>query len=344
MSREPGRRDVRRLPRAGLVAATALVAVALGLALGEALLRAAGRGPWRRPELPGFEPVMHEPDAELGWRNRPGAYAYPGYTPGAPEVRVTYLPDGSRATGFRGDASANEVWLVGDSFMQGWGLSDDETLAWRLQERQPRLRFVNFGTGGYGTWQSLLRLERALEERAPPRLVVYGFIPVHEERNVASAGWLREQASAARSAMIAVPFATLAGDGSLVRHPPRAYPRWPLDERSALVAFAQDLFVRAGAWRRSAEPQRTTQAMLREMQALCAAHGVRLAVLFFWIDRDGHDDYARFLRAQGTGLVNCARPVTLDLVIPGEGHPNGRLNALWADCVSRRIRLGELAG
>jgi hypothetical protein len=143
--------------------------------------------------------------------------------------------------------------------------------------------------------------------------------------------------------MIAVPFATLAGDGSFVRHPPQAYPRWPLDERSALVAFAQDLFARAGASRRSAEPRRTTQAMLREMQALCAAHGTRLAVLFFWIDREGREDYARFLRGNGIEIVNCARPVTLDLVIPGEGHPNGKLNALWADCISRRIPLAELA-
>jgi hypothetical protein len=172
---------------------------------------------------------------------------------------------------------------------------------------------------------------------------VYGFIPAHEQRNVAGAAWLREQARAARSGMIAVPFATLAGDGSLERHPPRAYPRWPLDERSALVAFAQDLLARAGAWRRAAEPRRTTQAMLREMQALCAAHGTRLTVLFFWIDREGREDYAQFLRANGSGVANCARPVTLDLVIPGEGHPNGRLNALWADCVSRRIPLADLA-
>jgi hypothetical protein len=343
MNHDPRPATALRPPRAALVAATAFVALALGLALGEALLRAAGRDAWRRAELPGSEPVMHEPDPELGWRNRPGAYVYPGYAPGAPEVRVTYLQDGTRATGFRGDAAAPEVWLVGDSFMQGWGLSDDETLAWRLQERYPRLRFVNFGTGGYGTWQSLLRLERALEERAPPRLVVYGFIPAHERRNVASAAWLREQASAARSGMIAVPFATLDDDGSLVRHPPRAYPRWPFDERSALVAFAQDLFARADAWHRSAEPRRTSQAMLREMQALCAGHGVPLTVLFFWIDREGRADYARFLRANGIEVVNCTRAVTLDLMIPGEGHPNGKLNALWAECVSRRLPLAGLA-
>jgi hypothetical protein len=143
--------------------------------------------------------------------------------------------------------------------------------------------------------------------------------------------------------MIAVPFATLDDDGSLVRHPPRAYPRWPFDERSALVAFAQDLFARADAWHRSAEPRRTSQAMLREMQALCAGHGVPLTVLFFWIDREGRADYARFLRANGIEVVNCTRAVTLDLMIPGEGHPNGKLNALWAECVSRRLPLAGLA-
>ena len=333
----PQRVAARRTPQSALVAATLLVSLALVLVLGEALLRAAGRGPWRRAELPGAEPVMHEPDAELGWRNRPGTYVYPGYAPGAPDVRVRYLPDGSRETGFRGAPGLPEVWLVGDSFMQGWGLSDDETLAWRLQARHPELRFVNLGTGGYGTWQTLLRLERALAERAPPRLVVYGFIPAHERRNVASPDWLRDQARAARSGMLAVPFATLARDGSLVRHPPQAYPRWPGDERSALVAFAQDLVARAGAARRVAEPRRTTQAMLRELQALCAAHGVRLAVLFFWIDREGREAYAPALRANGAEVVNCSRPVTPDLVIPGEGHPNAKLNALWADCVSRRL-------
>jgi hypothetical protein len=340
---EPGPGPARRTPRAALAAATALLSLALVLVLGEALLRAAGRGPWRRAVLPGAEPVMHEPDTGLGWHNRPGAYVYPGYSPGARDVRVTYLADGSRDTGFRGDPAAPEVWLAGDSFMQGWGLSDEETLAWRLQARHPELRFVNLGTGGYGTWQTLLRLERTLAERPPPRLVVYGFIPAHERRNVASVEWLRDQARAARGGMLAVPYATLAGDGSLVRHPPLAYPRWAGDERSALVAFAQDLFARAGALGRTADPRGTTRAMLREMQALCAAHGTRLAVLFFWIDREGRDDYAPFLRANGVEVVNCARPVTPDLVIPGEGHPNAKLNALWADCMSRRLPLAGLA-
>jgi hypothetical protein len=78
------------------------------------------------------------------------------------------------------------------------------------------------------------------------------------------------------------------------------------------------------------------------MQALSAGRGARFVVLFFWIDPEDREDYARFLGANGIESVNCARPVTLDLVIPGEGHPNGKLNALWARCVSRRIPLAEL--
>lgn len=342
-ARAPASADARAIRRGALALATALVSLALALAAAEILLRAAGREPWRRARLPGNEPVMYDPDPVLGWRSRPGSWVYPGYSPGAGQVRVTNLPDGSRTTGFRGDASADEVWLVGDSFMQGWGLSDDETLAWRLQAEHPQLRFVNFGTGGYGTWQSLLGLERAFAERAPPKLVVYGFIPVHEERNVASAAWLREQARAARSDTIAVPFATLDRDGALVRHPPQAYPRWPLDERSALVAFAQDLSARARAERRAGERRRATQTILREMHAQSAAQGARFVVVFFWIDRAGRDDYARFLRANGIELVNCTRTVTPELVIPGEGHPNAKLNSLWAECLSRRVVLPELA-
>ena len=62
--------------------------------------------------------------------------------------------------------------VLGCSFVQGWALSDEETFAWKLQERFVRARVLNFGTAGYGTTQSLLALERYLEEpgaRMAPR-------------------------------------------------------------------------------------------------------------------------------------------------------------------------------
>jgi hypothetical protein len=128
-----------------------------------------------------------------------------------------------------------------------------------------------------------------------------------------------------------------------VGHPPLEHPRWWLRERSAFVTFAQELFVRARAASREAQRRRVTQEILREMQALCAGHGARFVVLFFWIDGEARQDYAHYLRTSGIEFADCTRRVTLDLVIPGEGHPNARLNALWARCISRRIPLAGVA-
>ncbi len=332
-----------RVSPGALAAATAAVALALALLGGEAVLRIAGRTPWQPARIHPHEPVMHEPDPVLGWRAKAGSYAYPGYTPDAGEVHQTYLADGARTTGYHGSGNEPEVALIGDSLMQGWGLSDWQTLAWKLQQRHPTLRFVNYGTGGYGSYQSLLVLERLLSQPDPPRLVIYDFIPVHEQRNVADPAWLFSLSLTARRGIAAVPFATLASDGSLVRHPPQAYPAWWLHDRLSLVAFAEDLWLRARARGRASRGRAVTQAILGEMQELCAARGVRFAVVFFWVSRDQRREYASFLRERGIRFADCTRRITLDLIIPGEGHANAKLNRIWADCISERIPLQESA-
>lgn len=342
MSRDPYAANGRQRSRA-LAAASAAVGLALALGLSEGVLRLAGRTPWRSVLTPINEPVMHEPDPVLGWRAKPGSYAYPGYAPGAPDVRQTYLADGARATGYRGEGGEDTVALIGDSLMQGWGLSDEETLAWKLQERFPELRFVNYGTGGYGTYQSLLVLERLLAAPDPPRLVIYDFIPVHEDRNVAAPDWLHSLSLTARRGIVAVPFATLANDGGLRRHPPQAYPAWPLHDRLALVALAENAWLRLRSAGRASQGRPVTQAILKEMRERCAARGVGFIVVFFWAPLDLKRDYASFLREHGVRYTDCTRRVTLDLIIAGEGHPNGALNTIWADCISRRIPLRELS-
>ena len=76
---------------------------------------------------------MHEPDPDLGWRSKEGRYVF-GTTP----IRMTFWPDHTRATAaapVRADAA---VVVLGCSFVQGWALSDEETFAWKLQERFAR--------------------------------------------------------------------------------------------------------------------------------------------------------------------------------------------------------------
>ncbi|MEN8181971.1 MAG: hypothetical protein ABFS46_05490 [Myxococcota bacterium] len=340
-------------PRRSLWLAMLGVALLVSLLLGEILLRAAGREPWRAVGPPAHEPILFSADPALGWRLKPGRHRYRGYSRGAPPIRTTLLEDGSRTTGFRGEASEN-LLLLGGSFVQGWGLSDEQTLAWQLQKLHPGAHVLNYGTGGYGTYQSLLLLEEILATPDPPEAVVYGFVPLHEMRNVAEPGWLHSLALGSRSGLASVPFASLDPEGRLVRHPPARYPTWPLREQLSLVAFAESVFVEARAGDRGARAREVTLRALLEMNARCLEQGSRFVVAFLWtapgqrvayrqgtnpeIETFRGDLYERALREGQIPFVDCSHVLTPELSIPGDGHPGPEVNAFWADCLSRRLQ------
>ena len=95
----------------------------------------------------------------LGWTNRPGAHI------DAPWWTATFWTDGSRPTRPDPATTARDVILVlGCSYTQGYGVGDADTFAWKLQQRFPRYDVRNFGTGGYGTYQSLLRFRRMVRQ------------------------------------------------------------------------------------------------------------------------------------------------------------------------------------
>lgn len=171
---------------------------------------------------------MLEPDSVLGWRNRPGTYAYPSYVRGAPEVRVTIGPDGTRATASAPVARGDVVDLLGCSFTFGWALSDGRTLAWNLQQALPDLEIHNHGTPAYGTLQSLMALEALLAAGRVPRLVVYDLAELHARRNVAAAQWLRTWPPRGPAATSAFPTRRWRMAGSCAIHPRRSRSSpWP---------------------------------------------------------------------------------------------------------------------
>ena len=50
------------------------------------------------------------------------------------------------------------VLVLGCSVTNGYGVTDQETFVWRLNELMPEIEFVNAGVGGYGALRSLYRL------------------------------------------------------------------------------------------------------------------------------------------------------------------------------------------
>jgi hypothetical protein len=82
-----------------------------------------------------------------------------------------------------------------------------------LQGKHPEVAIRNYGTGGYGTYQSLLVLERlfANPRSSRPEWVLYRFIEHHEIRYVAGPQWTRLLASTSSRGRVNLP-CCFAGD------------------------------------------------------------------------------------------------------------------------------------
>lgn len=324
-----------------LLGLTVCVSVVLGLVLAEILVRIVGNHPVLvEPRRHPGEPTTNLPDPVLGWRAKPGNYRYPGYTPEAPPITLTIWPDGARATGPRLVPRDRRVVLIGDSFTQGWAVSDDETFGWKLQARLPAVEIVNLGTPGYNGVQALLRLEEHLNHRPQaPDVVVYGLNDDQERRNVAEATWLGVLAISPNREMIRLPYALLASDGRLVLHPPEGFPLWPLREHFALVALLENATFKLATRGRPAQQRAVTERLLERMDRVVATRGGRFLVALLAGPLELATHYADYTRSAGLAFVDCRLHGGAygEFIVAGEGHPNGRAHTLWSECLGRAL-------
>lgn len=315
----------------------AIVSITLLVALSEIAVRLAGFQPWE--ERTGYtnEPTMHEPDPVTGWRNKAGSYVYPGYVPSANDIHVTFNANRQRATGKPDVYSGDELVIVGGSYTQGLAISDHETYPWKLQKKFPSLQVLNYGTGGYGTFQSLLILEHELAHLNSPSIVLYSYIPHHEVRNVAPAAWMSTLSMHSRRGHVDLPYATLDTNRSIVRHTPERYLELPFRKQLAVVAFLEREYMRFITSHRMSQRGHVTQALMLEMDALAKEHGAKFAVVLLVADQGGKKHYKKYLGEHGIEVIDCASPLTPAMRVPGETHPNGLKNSLWANCIAGEI-------
>lgn len=159
----------------------ALVAILLsGLACELVLHTASWRGidRWAATEEP-----RRIADARLGWGNMPGRVGIENFN----GRRIVYAIDASgrrvAALDKPLDPTRPTILFTGESIMLGFRLNWSETLAGRI-ETMTGLQSANLAVNGYGTDQSLLKLEQELPRFAQPRAVVALFAPTLMERNL----------------------------------------------------------------------------------------------------------------------------------------------------------------
>ena len=316
-----------------LILFASTLVILLGAELG---LRLLGYHPWTYITYDAKEPTTYKDDKKLGWTTKEGYFTIPPYHPEGTPITITFLKGGLRKT-YEGQNNQHDnrpkAIFVGGSVTQGWAVSDEETFTWKLQSLLPDLEVLNYGVGGYGTYQSLLVLEQVLPQISNPHFVVYGLIGPHEDRNVAPSSWMRGLSRSQTKGHIAVPYATLNDREVLSFHAPERYRRWPFDEKSAIIFLAEKAFMRLLTADREGQKRKVTQELLLNMSQLCTQHNVIFIIAMLYGTNEIRNHYKDFSQSQGFNYVDCAFPLTRDMKVKGEHHPNGKLHSKYAQCI-----------
>lgn len=335
--------------RSVLILARTITGV-VSLILAEGMLWMLGYPNWRVPApAPSNVKSEYDPDPELGWKNSEGEYlmSAPDRTP----FRYTNWSQGRRATSEHAPAEAQRaedakprVAYVGDSYVYGYGLGDTDTFAWRIQQRHPEVQVNNYGTPGYGTYQSYIAMKRALNSR----VVIGGSVSVfymlngfHEARNVADPSWIRIPALSENGTFF--PFVVLTGGVLEVRRSDGDR-IWALSQKLRTVAMAEEYYEMGEAWKRVHQKRAVTQALLVQMDHLAQVANAKFTVIVFDLYPQDRQVYRQFLQSRKIAFIDCDHSQLNDKSLrQSDGHPTAKLDELiseWIDPAATTALVG----
>jgi hypothetical protein len=93
---------------------------------------------------------------------------------------LTVDSNGNRITSYLPTNSQRRILMLGDSGLFGWGLNDEETIPWQVQQRLSHYQVVNLSINSYSTVQALLLLEKIQPRVGPDDIIV---IEYHQPTN-----------------------------------------------------------------------------------------------------------------------------------------------------------------
>jgi lysophospholipase L1-like esterase len=327
----------RKQPSRSVLILARSITVIVGLAGAEGILWFAGYPNWWPMLRTPGDTSSYAPDPDLGWKNREGQFDAFDPVRNVP-FRYTNWSQGRRSTADRepGDSSAPRVLFFGDSYVQGFGLSNEQTFAWVVQKTHPEMVVSNFGTAGYGTYQSLLAMEK---HACKDCSVFYLFNSFHERRNVGEPDFLR---IVKRVPGWSFPYVELE-DGKLQAHVSEGEMVWPISRWLRLGAMAQDYYQRVTTYRRMHTQRSVTEALLVKMNETVQASGGRFTLILFDMKPEERGDYRQFVQARAIPFIDCNEAeMTNRSLLLSDGHPNEELNRLLAHWIEPLPVLGSL--
>lgn len=319
------------------------VAALVCLVVMEIAVRLLGYSPWNPDTRVN---IVVEPggkffavDSLLGYKHIPGSYHVT--LPTGLEFDITLDENTNRITrptdSYLEDAPRPEAWIFGGSFVEGWSIENYDTFPWRLQDRFPSIDVVNFGVGGYGTIQTLLKLEQLLNQDRHPAFIVIAYSALHDERNTLLRSRIKEVSAWNHLGEMGQPAARLVGSDSLdIRYRKIEYRTVPLIRYSAL-AHCVDLAINK-VERRFVNSHQITRTIIEKIAQLGADHDFPVILAHIYAGPDSAS-----LMEWATNLGIHVVDISVDLKDDGmsnrpfDAHPSALANKFYAEELGKYI-------
>jgi len=290
------------------------------------------------------QPISSIEDTVLGWRMKTGKYTLKPWSKSGKATILTNLEDGGRLTGYNN--KKEKIIFLGGSFTKGWAVDDNKTFSWLLQKKIKNYKIKNYGVSGYGGVQSFLKLQNIFENQNNIKLVIYGFIPHHEVRNIASGSWMYwlNTASRGTEGKLSLPYASIK-DKKLKIHKPKQYLKLPFGNKSALITKIEKRVLKLNAFRRTLHETKISQEIILSMKKISEENKSRFAFLILQkIPGEKFIKYKEFFKKNSVDHINCYFQEGKEYIVEGEGHPNEIGHKSVSECIYDQLSFKDIVG
>ena len=282
------------------------------------------------------EPTINQPDEIKGWDLKPGKYLFEPYAETGKKFNISVSKDKTRFAGTPPQNSLGEIAIFGGSISMGHGVDDKENYPFFLQKKIKNYTVKNYSVGGYGTYQSFLKIEEILKKNNNIKSIIVDYDNHAESKNVGDEFWLRTLTKYSKRGVVALPYASIDDDGNIIRHNPVKYLKLPLREKSTVIAKIEKRIMK-NKLKTNQDPTLVTKKVILEIKKILDKNNVK----FFLLNFEGKDNfmkYAETLRKNNITYFNCKIIYKQPLIVEGEGHPNAKQHKNLSNCLYDNLK------
>lgn len=313
-----------------------IIAFLFTFAVGEIIFRFLGHEPRRIIVEEEHDPQWSQPAPVVGWINRRGKFVSGEF--GA--AIMSFTEDGRRFDPAENASAAHKIYIFGDSFSQGYGVDDFSTYSHFLNLKLGGV-VSNFGVGGYGAYQSLLRMRQVLSDpdKVRPKLVIYSLIQHHSSRDAALLNWILSLSTNDRAWYVPPHLRYSRSGNSWIEMPAHEIAIWPFETRLASIAALHKAFLGLTYDASIEEGKAATLHAIKLMQEEADKYGVRFLLVI--LEGTAHrsikirfnQDEIAHLRCVQDDLYSNPKKTTQYY-----GHPSVIAHKEWAECIGNWIK------